>query len=111
LFSDVLGVAGRVDLIAEFQGIRSVIDFKTSSKSKSEEKLLDYYIQETFYALAYTEMYGIEIDDIVTVMVIDNEAIPLIRKRKIAQYVPMLIKRIRIFRSNNAHTYQMLNGA
>lgn len=109
LYSDILHVAGRVDLIADFQGKLSVIDFKTSSKAKMDDRLLDYYIQETFYALAFMEMYGIEIDDIVTMMTVESEAIPTIKRKTKDIYVPMLIKRIRAFEQKHAKVYDLLN--
>ena len=34
MYSDKLGVAGRVDCIVEYKGKISVIDFKTSTKEK-----------------------------------------------------------------------------
>ena len=43
LYSDKLGVAGRVDCIAEYKGKISVIDFKTSTKEKKEEWVENYY--------------------------------------------------------------------
>ena len=42
LYSDKLGVAGRVDCIAEYKGKISVIDFKTSTKEKKEEWVENY---------------------------------------------------------------------
>ena len=38
LYSDKLRIAGRVDLIAEWNGKVAVIDYKTSTKQKDEEK-------------------------------------------------------------------------
>jgi genome maintenance exonuclease 1 len=39
LYSEAIGLAGQVDCIAEFDGIPSVIDFKTSLKLKKEDSL------------------------------------------------------------------------
>ena len=41
LYSDFYGVAGRVDCIADYKGVLSVIDFKPSTKEKKEEELID----------------------------------------------------------------------
>ena len=38
LYSKHLGVAGRVDCVGEFDGVPSIIDFKTSKKIKKKEK-------------------------------------------------------------------------
>ena len=58
LYSDILKVAGTTDCIAEYNGVLSVIDFKTSRKAKKEEWIEDYWIQGFFYAAAFFEMTG-----------------------------------------------------
>ena len=65
LFSDLLRVAGTTDCIAEYNGVLSVIDFKTSRKPKKEEWIDDYYMQTFAYKLMFEEMTGIEIKQIV----------------------------------------------
>ena len=58
LHSDILKVAGTADCIAEWNGMLSVIDFKTSKKAKREDWIQDYYIQAFFYSAAFFEMTG-----------------------------------------------------
>jgi len=65
LYSDLLRVAGTADCIAEYNGVPSVIDFKTSRKPKKEEWIDDYYMQTFAYKLMFEEMTGIEIQQIV----------------------------------------------
>ncbi len=65
LFSDLLRVAGTTDCIAEYNGVLSVIDFKTSRKPKKEEWIDDYYMQTFAYKLMFEEMTGVEIKQIV----------------------------------------------
>ena len=43
LWSETIGMAGRVDLIAEWDGVLSVIDFKTSKKVKVREDIPNYF--------------------------------------------------------------------
>lgn len=57
LYSDKLKAAGRSDLIAQFDGIRSVVDFKTSRAEKKESWITDYFLQSTAYAIMLEEMY------------------------------------------------------
>jgi genome maintenance exonuclease 1 len=73
LFSHKLRLAGRVDCIAEFDGVLSIIDFKTASKQKEEEWIENYFIQETAYAIMFEEMTGIAIEQIVTVIAVDHD--------------------------------------
>ena len=65
LFSDLLRVAGTTDCIAEYNGVLSVIDFKTSRRPKKEEWIDDYYMQTFAYKLMFEEMTGLEIKQIV----------------------------------------------
>ena len=68
LYSHYLGLAGRVDCIAEFDGELAVIDFKTSTKEKKEEHIENYFVQETAYAAMFLERTGIEVKKIVTLI-------------------------------------------
>ena len=47
LYSDVLKVAGRVDCIGEYDGVLSIIDFKTSNNYKDRQMIEDYFKQIT----------------------------------------------------------------
>ena len=83
LYSDVLRLAGRVDCIAEFDGIPSIIDFKTASKEKKEEWITSYFLQTTAYSLAFQELTGISIPQIVIlVMTSDGIIQTFIKNRK-----------------------------
>lgn len=94
LWSDTLHIAGRVDCVAEFQGKLSIIDFKTSTNNKTESMVFDYWLQTAFYALAYQERYGVQIDDLVIIMSVERGAVPLIFKQKIDDYIEPLLNRI-----------------
>jgi ATP-dependent exoDNAse (exonuclease V) beta subunit len=71
LYSDYLGLAGRVDCVAEFDGKLSIIDFKTSRKPKKAEWITNYFIQESAYAIMWEERTGIPIKQIVTIITVD----------------------------------------
>lgn len=94
LYSDVLGIAGRVDCIAEWKGVPSIIDFKSSNNLKTEEQIHDYYMQETFYALAFHERTGIEIPQIVTIIAVEKGILPQIMIKTIYPYISSLKKKI-----------------
>jgi genome maintenance exonuclease 1 len=68
LYSDYLGLAGRVDCIAEFNKELAIVDFKTSAKEKRREWIEHYFVQEVAYAYMYYEMTGIEVDKLVTII-------------------------------------------
>ena len=82
LYSDDLGVAGRTDLIGEFDEKLSVIDYKTSRKRKTWEMCHAYFMQGAFYAHAYEELTGISINDIVIIMAVESDKPLLFRETK-----------------------------
>ena len=82
LYSDDLGVAGRTDLIGEFDEKLSVIDYKTSRKKKTWEMCHAYFMQGAFYAHAYEELTGISINDIVIIMAVESDKPLLFRETK-----------------------------
>jgi len=84
LYSDELKLAGRTDLIAEFDNQLAVIDYKTSRKIKTWEMCHSYFMQGAFYAMAYEERTGIPINNIVIIMAVENEKPLLFKKLKIA---------------------------
>jgi genome maintenance exonuclease 1 len=73
LYSDHLQVAGTVDCIAEYKGKMSVIDFKTSKRIKSRDDIHDYFMQCSAYAVAFEEMTGIPVPQLVVIMGVDDE--------------------------------------
>lgn len=68
LCSKPLALAGTTDCIADYDGELSIIDFKTSSKEKSEEYLLSYFLQLTAYSLMWEELTGQNINQIVVLI-------------------------------------------
>ena len=74
LYSKHLGVAGRVDCVGEYDGVPSIIDFKTSKKIKKKEWVTSYFMQEAAYAIMWEERTGMPITNLVTIMDVDNES-------------------------------------
>jgi genome maintenance exonuclease 1 len=63
LWSKTLGLAGRTDCIAEYDGKLSIIDFKASTKQKREKDIDNYFAQACAYALMFQERTGIIVDN------------------------------------------------
>jgi genome maintenance exonuclease 1 len=84
LYSDHLQVAGTVDCIAKYKGKMSVIDFKTSKRVKSRDDIHDYFMQCSAYAVAFEEMTGIPVPQLVVIMGVDDEeTLIFVEKRNI----------------------------
>lgn len=73
LYSDHLRLAGRVDCVAEFNGVLSIVDFKTSRKLKKKEWITGYFAQEAAYAIMWEERTGEPITQLVTLITVDDE--------------------------------------
>jgi hypothetical protein len=97
LWSERVGMAGRVDLIAEWCGKLSVIDFKTSKKIKERNDIFDYFAQCTAYSLMYEELVGPAIDQIVIVMAVENEK-PLIFVERTKDHINTLAEHIQFYK-------------
>jgi len=65
MYSDKLKVAGTSDLIAEYNGELSIIDYKTKRKPQVDEYMYEYYLQTTCYAQMFQEVTGRKINQVV----------------------------------------------
>ena len=61
LWSDTVGLAGRVDCVAEHDGELSIIDFKGATRKKRTSDIENYFLQATAYALMWQDRTGKEI--------------------------------------------------
>ena len=100
LYSDKYKVAGRVDCIAEYDGKLSIIDFKTSSKERSDEWNESYYIQASAYAEMFEERTGIGINQIAILVVTEDGVIQEFVKNK-TDYLPLLKDAIKEWENKN----------
>lgn len=72
MYSDKLGIAGRVDCIAEWNGKLSIVDFKSSTNQKEKENISNYFMQCTAYSIMFRELTKIPIDQIVVLIGTEN---------------------------------------
>jgi len=76
LYSDFLRTAGQVDLIAEYDGVLSIIDFKTAKKKKREDWIQNYFVQESAYSFMFEERTKMQVPQLVTIIGVDGEREP-----------------------------------
>jgi len=93
LYSDKYKVAGRVDCIAEYNGVPSIIDFKTSTKERKDEYNESYYIQGSAYAEMLRERTGIEISQVVILVVTADGTVQEFVKEKY-DYLDALVETV-----------------
>ena len=90
LYSSYLGVAGRCDCVAEFDGVPSIVDFKTSRKTKKKEWISNYFAQMAGYAVMWEERTGMPITNTVIIMDVDDNE-PLVFKEHRDNHIQLLI--------------------
>ena len=100
LYSDKYKVAGRVDCIAEYNGVLSIIDFKTSTKERNDDWNENYYIQGSAYAEMFGERTGIEISQVVILVVTEDGTVQEFIKDK-HNYLDALVETVAEWRGQN----------
>jgi aspartate-semialdehyde dehydrogenase len=90
LYSAHLGVAGRCDCVGVFDGVPSIVDFKTSRRVKKHENISNYFAQMSGYAVMWEERTGMPITNTVIVMDVDDNE-PLVFKEHRDNYIQLLI--------------------
>ena len=92
LYSKALKCAGRTDLVAEYDGVLSIIDFKTSKKEKKIEWIEGYLLQSTIYSMMFEWIYKIAVPQIVIIIAVDNEKAPQVFKLERKQFVNRVLE-------------------
>ena len=100
LYSDKYKVAGRVDCIAKYKGDISIIDFKTSTKERSDDWNENYYIQGSAYAEMFEELTGISTSQVVILVVTEDGTVQEFVKQK-SNYTGLLVDAISDWREQN----------
>ena len=109
LYSDLMQLAGRVDLVADYDSVLSVIDFKGSSRTKKEEWIESYLVQATMYAIMYHERFGTPIRQVVIIITCEDGNSQMF-KRNPMDYVKPMKKAIDLFRADNKAVLNELNS-
>lgn len=99
LYSDYIGVAGTVDCVADFNGKRSIIDFKTARKIKPRKWIKDYFMQTSGYAVMFEEITKIPVTQVVIIMASEEGYEVFIEKRD--DWVEPLIDAVKIYNAVN----------
>jgi ATP-dependent exoDNAse (exonuclease V) beta subunit len=105
LYSKVLGIAGTVDCIAEYNGELAIIDFKTSKKPKPKEWIEHYFVQAVAYACMLYEMTGIVTKKLVILMACENGECVVYEEYDKSKYIKLLSKYIRKFVEDRTNSY------
>lgn len=95
--SKKLGLAGTADCIAEVDSVLSLVDFKTSKRIKSKEDIWSYWIQTAIYAMMAYEQFGLRINQLVIIMIVDKETTLVYKENS----VPWMKEVLKLCKENN----------
>lgn len=91
LYSDTLMTAGATDCIADWDGVPTIVDFKTSRKLKKEEWIESYFLQASCYAMMAEERLGMAVPQIAILIAVDQEE-PQLFVKDIAQFKERVVQ-------------------
>lgn len=97
LYSDILRLAGTVDLCAEYNGAISTIDFKTSKAMKRKEDISNYFLQASIYAIMLSERYKIRANKLIIIIAVDYANKVQVFEDDAKIWLPILLKRLKEF--------------
>ena len=99
LYSKHLGVAGRVDCVGQWNGVDSIIDWKTSRKEKKKEWISGYFMQAAAYAIMWEERTEMPIRQLVVAIAGDEGPQIFIEDRD--NWVDELINTIKLYKEKH----------
>jgi len=105
LYSKVLGIAGTVDCIAEYNGELAIIDFKTSKKPKPREWIEHYFVQCAAYGCMLYELTGIMVKKFVIIMSCENGECVVYEEYDKKKYIKLLVEYIKDFVNSKLTQY------
>ena len=91
LYSDYLKLAGTCDCIAEWDGVPTIVDFKTSKRPKKKADIPNYFAQLAAYAVMWEERTGMAVNNTRIVMDVDNFH-PVMYKETRDDWIDLMIK-------------------
>lgn len=97
LYSEVLGLAGRVDLIGVYNGTPAIIDFKTSNTLKTRDMIEDYSIQLCLYSVMFQQMFGVKIERLINIISNENGLLPTVIEFERKDILHKMFERVRLY--------------
>lgn len=93
LYSNHLRLAGTVDCVATFDGVFSVIDFKTAVRQKTASQIENYFQQAAAYAIMFEELTMIPVSQLVIVIAVEGAPSQVFKSKRDLHVKGLLSKR------------------
>jgi len=91
LYSDHLKLAGTADAVVEWDGVPTIVDWKTSRRPKKREHISNYFMQLAAYAVMWEERTGMPVQRTRIVMDVDDFH-PVMYKETRDEWIDKLIE-------------------
>ena len=105
LYSDHFQIAGRGDMVCNFDGRPSILDYKTALSTRPKEWLDNYFMQTCYYAIAWEERTGQPIDQLVVIMAADDHKDATVYVEHRDTWAPKLEAYIAQWKKDNPNAY------
>ncbi|AVO22952.1 exonuclease [Erwinia phage vB_EamM-Bue1] len=102
LYSETLGLAGRVDFVGVYNGKACILDFKTSNLNKTRGMIEDYSIQLCLYSFMFEEMFGKRIDTLINVISNERSPVATVIEFNRNDVAEKAIERVKLYRKMDA---------
>lgn len=100
VFSGLMKVGGRLDLLAEWRGELALIDHKGSSSIKVQRDTVNYQHQLCGYSLCVEEMYGLKPKKLINIVATERSLTPTIMITDRKEVLSDFAQRIKRFHSS-----------
>lgn len=98
LYSDEMRLAGTADCIAEYDGVPSIIDYKTKRQSQEAGWIHDYLLQCSAYSMMYEELSGVQVGQAVVLVSSEKDTMQSFTA-VISDYREEFLGRLRAYRA------------
>ena len=82
MISEKYGFAGKLDVLAEYNGVLSIIDFKSSRTKKKEVYCKKWFLQEAAYSLLVEDVLGKPVGQLVTISAAEDGTVEIFVKHR-----------------------------
>ena len=97
-YSDSLQIAGRVDMVAVWNGEFAIVDFKTASGYQERDWISNYFLQEAFYSVCMKERYGLSCNKLVTIIASEKINKAQVEVEDFRDHLPRLVETVQQYR-------------
>jgi len=89
MYSRKYKCAGTSDLICLWDSVPSIVDFKTSRYEKTKDMIFSYFLQSAMYSYMVKELYDMDIEQIVILMVVDSSDVLIFKENPTSYYTEL----------------------